>query len=297
MSNAGMKKIGFIGLGVIGAPIAGHLSRKGFGVSVFNRSPNKSNTWKSQYSGIVCKSSAELAITSDVIILCVGNDEDVRDIIIGNKIPGIIDNVRPGLIVIDHTTTSANLSREMNKALLAKDCHFIDAPVSGGQSGAEDGSLTIMVGGEKEVYEESLDVLAAYSKYSKYMGESGSGQLTKMVNQIAIAGLLQSLSEAVNFSEKSGLNSEDVFNVISKGAAQSWQMDNRWQTMLKDEFDFGFAVDWMRKDLDIVSDEAGRIGANIHVTELVNNFYKQIQEDGGGRLDTSSLARRIKKLS
>jgi 3-hydroxyisobutyrate dehydrogenase-like beta-hydroxyacid dehydrogenase len=236
-----------------------------------------------------------LAKSVNFLIICVGNDDDVREILFSED--GAYSSLKPGTIVIDHTTTSAKLAKELSAKLKNKNCYYLDAPISGGQLGAEEGNLTIMVGGEKEVYEESLDVLAAYSKYSKYMGESGSGQLTKMVNQIAIAGLLQSLSEAVNFSEKSGLNSEDVLNVISKGAAQSWQMDNRWQTMLKDEFDFGFAVDWMRKDLDIVSEEAGRIGANIHVTELVNNFYKQIQEDGGGRLDTSSLARRIKKLS
>jgi 3-hydroxyisobutyrate dehydrogenase-like beta-hydroxyacid dehydrogenase len=295
MSNAGMKKIGFIGLGVIGAPIAGHLSRKGFGVSVFNRSPNKSNTWKSQYSGIVCKSSAELAITSDVIILCVGNDEDVRDIIIGNKIPGIIDNVRPGLIVIDHTTTSANLSREMNKALLAKDCHFIDAPVSGGQSGAEDGSLSIMAGGDFTAYKAAKDIFNSYSKFHKLMGASGSGQLTKMVNQICIGGLVQALAEGINFSERAGLNTSDVMEVITKGAAQSWQMENRWETMLADKYDHGFAVDWMRKDLNIAAEEATKIGADIEITKLVNRYYKDVQDLGGNRWDTSSLLKRLKE--
>jgi 3-hydroxyisobutyrate dehydrogenase-like beta-hydroxyacid dehydrogenase len=290
-----MTRVGFIGLGVMGSPMSSHLSKKGFNTFVYNRTQDVSKKWADSNKGEIKTSPQDLAKSVNFLIICVGNDDDVREILFSED--GAYSSLKPGTIVIDHTTTSAKLAKELSAKLKNKNCYYLDAPVSGGQLGAEEGNLTIMVGGDKEVYEESLDVLAAYSKYSKYMGESGSGQLTKMVNQIAIAGLLQSLSEAVNFSEKSGLNSEDVLNVISKGAAQSWQMDNRWQTMLKDEFDFGFAVDWMRKDLDIVSDEAGRIGANIHVTELVNNFYKQIQEDGGGRLDTSSLARRIKKLS
>jgi 3-hydroxyisobutyrate dehydrogenase-like beta-hydroxyacid dehydrogenase len=290
-----MTKVGFIGLGVMGSPMSSHLSKKGFNTFVYNRTQDVSKKWADSNKGEIKTSPQDLAKSVNFLIICVGNDDDVREILFSED--GAYPSLKPGTIVIDHTTTSAKLAKELSAKLKNKNCYYLDAPVSGGQLGAEEGNLTIMVGGDKEVYEESLDVLAAYSKYSKYMGESGSGQLTKMVNQIAIAGLLQSLSEAVNFSEKSGLNSEDVLNVISKGAAQSWQMDNRWQTMLKDEFDFGFAVDWMRKDLDIVSEEAGRIGANIHVTELVNNFYKQIQEDGGGRLDTSSLARRIKKLS
>jgi 3-hydroxyisobutyrate dehydrogenase-like beta-hydroxyacid dehydrogenase len=290
-----MTRVGFIGLGVMGSPMSSHLSKKGFNTFVYNRTQDVSKKWADSNKGEIKTSPQDLAKSVNFLIICVGNDDDVREILFSED--GAYPSLKPGTIVIDHTTTSAKLAKELSAKLKNKNCYYLDAPVSGGQLGAEEGNLTIMVGGDKEVYEESLDVLAAYSKYSKYMGESGSGQLTKMVNQIAIAGLLQSLSEAVNFSEKSGLNSEDVLNVISKGAAQSWQMDNRWQTMLKDEFDFGFAVDWMRKDLDIVSEEAGRIGANIHVTELVNNFYKQIQEDGGGRLDTSSLARRIKKLS
>ena len=290
-----MTRVGFIGLGVMGSPMSSHLSKKGFNTFVYNRTQDVSKKWADSNKGEVKRSPHDLAKSVNFLIMCVGNDDDVREILFSED--GAYPSLKPGTIVIDHTTTSAKLAKELSAKLKNKNCYYLDAPVSGGQLGAEEGNLTIMVGGEKEAYEISLHVLAAYSKYSKYMGESGSGQLTKMVNQIAIAGLLQSLSEAVNFSEKSGLNSEDVLNVISKGAAQSWQMDNRWQTMLKDEFDFGFAVDWMRKDLDIVSDEASRIGANIHVTELVNNFYKQIQEDGGGRLDTSSLARRIKKLS
>ena len=289
-----MTRVGFIGLGVMGSPMSSHLSKKGFNTSVYNRTQDVSKKWADSNKGEVKTSPQDLAKSVNFLIICVGNDDDVREILFSED--GAYPSLKPGTIVIDHTTTSAKLAKELSAKLKNKNCYYLDAPVSGGQLGAEEGNLTIMVGGEKEVYAESLDVLAAYSKYSKYMGESGSGQLTKMVNQIAIAGLLQSLSEALNFSEKSGLNSEDVFNVISKGAAQSWQMDNRWQTMLKDEFDFGFAVDWMRKDLDIVSAEAKKINANIPITELVNDFYRQIQIDGLGKLDTSSLVKRLRKL-
>jgi 3-hydroxyisobutyrate dehydrogenase-like beta-hydroxyacid dehydrogenase len=290
-----MKKIGFIGLGIMGAPMAGHLSRKGFHVSVFNRSHKKSINWKSQYNGIVCDSIAELAASSEVIILCVGNDDDVRDIIIGNNNLGVIDNAKSGLIVIDHTTTSANLSKEMNTALLAKDCYFIDAPVSGGQSGAEGGNLSIMAGGDFKAYDDSKDIFNSYSRFHKLMGSSGSGQLTKMVNQICIAGLIQALAEGMNFSERAGLNTPDVMEVITKGAAQSWQMENRWETMLADQYDHGFAVDWMRKDLNIASEEAIKIGADIEITKLVNTFYKDVQDLGGNRWDTSSLLKRLKE--
>jgi 3-hydroxyisobutyrate dehydrogenase-like beta-hydroxyacid dehydrogenase len=289
-----MTRVGFIGLGVMGSPMSSHLSKKGFNTFVYNRTQDVSKKWADSNKGKIKTSPQDLAKSVNFLIICVGNDDDVREILFSED--GAYPSLKPGTIVIDHTTTSAKLAKELSAKLKNKNCYYLDAPVSGGQLGAEEGNLTIMVGGEKEVYAESLHVLAAYSKYSKYMGESGSGQLTKMVNQIAIAGLLQSLSEALNFSEKSGLNSEDVFNVISKGAAQSWQMDNRWQTMLKDEFDFGFAVDWMRKDLDIVSAEAKKINANIPITELVNDFYRQIQIDGLGKLDTSSLVKRLRKL-
>ena len=290
-----MTRVGFIGLGVMGSPMSSHLSKKGFNTFVYNRTQDISKKWADSNKGEVKTSPQDLAKSVNFLIMCVGNDDDVREILFSED--GAYLSLRPGTIVIDHTTTSAKLAKELSARLKNKNCYYLDAPVSGGQLGAEEGNLTIMVGGEKEAYEKSCNVLAAYSIYSKYMGESGSGQLTKMVNQIAIAGLLQGLSEAVNFSEKAGLNSEDVFNVISKGAAQSWQMDNRWQTMLKDEFDFGFAVDWMRKDLDIVSAEAKKINANIPITEIVNNFYRQIQIDGHGKLDTSSLVKRLKKLS
>ena len=289
-----MTKVGFIGLGIMGFPMSSHLSTKGFDTAIYNRTKETSKKWSDLYEGIIKSSPQDLAKSVNFIIMCVGNDDDVKEILFGKE--GIYTHLNPETILIDHTTTSAELSKEVCAKLKEKNCHYLDAPVSGGQVGAEEGSLTIMVGGDKEAYRNSIDVMNSYAKYIKYMGPSGAGQLTKMVNQIAIAGLLQGLSEAVNFSEKAGLDSEDVFNVISKGAAQSWQMDNRWQTMVRDEFNFGFAVDLMRKDLDIVSDEAKRIKANIDVTELVNNFYKQVQKDGGGRLDTSSLIKRVKKL-
>ena len=225
--------------------------------------------------------------------LCVGNDDDVKNIINGDD--GIINYLKPGTILIDHTTTSAELPIELNKSLHLKKVSFLDAPVSGGQAGAESGILSVMVGGNKESYKNVKEIIGAYSKFIKYMGESGSGQLTKMVNQIAIASLIQGLAESVNFSEESGLEPKDVLQVISKGAAQSWQMDNRWETMTKDEFDFGFAVDLMRKDLDIVESEAAKLDVNIETTKLINNFYRELQEMGGGDWDTSSLVKRIRK--
>ena len=288
-----MNKIGFIGLGVMGAPMAGHLSKNNFQVSVFNRSPEKSINWKSKYKGKICESISDLVTCSEVIILCVGNDSDVKDIINGKS--GIIDLLKPGSIIIDHTTTSAELAKEMNEALLLKDCYFVDAPISGGQLGAESGTLSIMAGGNQKAFEASRSIFESYSKFYKLMGPSGSGQLTKMVNQICIAGLIQALAEGINFSEKAGLNTADVMEVITKGAAQSWQMDNRWKTMLDDEYDFGFAVDLMTKDLDIVIDQAKTINADLEITGLINNFYKEIQSVGGGRWDTSSLLKRMKK--
>lgn len=288
-----MNKIGFVGLGVMGAPMAGHLSKKNFQVSVFNRSQEKSIIWKSKYKGKMCESLSDIATSSEVIILCVRNDKDVKDVINGKS--GIIGLLKPGSIIIDHTTTSAELAKEMNKALLSKDCYFIDAPISGGQSGAESGTLSIMAGGNQKAYDASNAIFEAYSKFYKFMGPSGSGQLTKMVNQICIAGLIQALAEGINFSKKAGLNTADVMEVITKGAAQSWQMDNRWKTMLNDEYDFGFAVDLMRKDLDIVLDQAKIINADLEITDLINNFYKEIQSLGGGRWDTSSLLKRVQK--
>jgi len=288
-----MNKIGFIGLGVMGASMAGHLSRNNFEVSVFNRTNEKSIIWKSRNKGKVCNSPNELAISSECIVLCVGKDEDVKDIINGKS--GIIDALNPGSVIIDHTTTSAELAKEMNELLSSKECFFVDAPISGGQLGAESGTLSVMAGGDRKVYEACNKIFKSYSKSHKYMGPSGSGQLTKMVNQICIAGLIQALAEGMHFSRRAGLNTTDVMDVITKGAAQSWQMENRWETMLNDEYDFGFAVDLMRKDLDIVLKQAKKMDTELEVTNLVNNFYKEIQKSGGGRWDTSSLLKRIQQ--
>jgi 3-hydroxyisobutyrate dehydrogenase-like beta-hydroxyacid dehydrogenase len=287
-----MNKIGFIGLGVMGFPMAGHLSNEFRDICIFNRSQEKVTKWLNQYSGKAFDTPEELSSQCNVIALCVGRDEDVREMMSGKK--GILNSVNPGTIIIDHTTTSATLSKEMNELARQKGVIFLDAPISGGQAGAESGQLSVMVGGDEASYKSIKPILNTYSKFTKYMGPSGSGQLTKMVNQICIAGLVQALSEGVNFSEKVGLNTSDVMEVITKGAAQSWQMENRWETMLKDEYDHGFAVDWMRKDLDIVSEQAGQVGANIEITEMVNKFYKDIQDLDGGRWDTSSLLKRIK---
>ena len=285
------KAIGFIGLGVMGSPMAGHLSKQ-HEIRVFNRSLEKTKSWIKKYSGSECRSIKEISKVSDILFLCVGNDKDVREIISDKD--GALEHLRSGSCIVDHTTTSADLAKEMNNLLSTKNINYLDAPVSGGQAGAESGQLSIMVGGKNELYEELKDILMTYSKFIKYMGESGSGQLTKMVNQICIAGLLQGLAEGMNFSEKAGLNSKDVLEVISKGAAQSWQMENRWHTMLEDEFDHGFAVDLMRKDLDIVIKKAEHENISLEVTKIVNDYYKEIQKSGGGKWDTSSLYKRLK---
>ena len=287
------KTIGFIGLGVMGFPMAGHLS-KIFEVSVFNRSHSKSEKWKKNFSGTSYNSIKEISSNSEILILCVGNDKDVKEIICGQD--GAIDFLKPGSIIIDHTTTSSDLAIELSSLLKPKKISFIDAPISGGQSGAESGKLSIMIGGERQSYEKVKNVLNTYSKFYKYMGPSGSGQLTKMVNQICIAGLIQALSEGMNFADKVGLNISSVIEVISKGAAQSWQMENRWETMLKDNYDHGFAVDLMKKDLDIVIKKASKENINIEVTKIIDNYYKEIQGAGGGKWDTSSLYKRLKDI-
>ena len=288
------KAIGFIGLGIMGFSMAGHLATKGHKVSVFNRSLKKSQEWIKKHNGTLCESLSELAESAEVIILCVGNDDDVKNIINGDD--GIINYLKPGTILIDHTTTSAELPIELNESLHLKKASFLDAPVSGGQAGAESGILSVMVGGNKESYKDIKEIIGTYSKFIKYMGESGSGQLTKMVNQICIAGLIQALAEGINFSDEVGLNTKDVIEVISKGAAQSWQMENRWKTMINDEYNHGFAVDLMRKDLDIILKKAEKNNIPIDITKIVNDYYKDIQKAGGGRLDTSSLLKRIKDL-
>jgi 3-hydroxyisobutyrate dehydrogenase-like beta-hydroxyacid dehydrogenase len=284
-----MTNIGFIGLGIMGGPMASHLSNNGYNLSVFNRSREKSEKWLIKNTKAkICFSIKDLAIDRDIIILCVGNDNDVRQIV--NEIKTLI---RPGTVVIDHTTTSAELAKEMNKILAEQGSYFLDAPVSGGEAGAQRGALSIMVGGDKKVYMSTKEVLDSYSKFSKFMGPSGYGQITKMVNQICIAGLIQSLAEGLHFAKKSNLEVKDVIEVISKGAAQSWQMENRWKSMIDDEYEHGFAVDLMRKDLDIVLEHANIIYANLEITDIVNRFYKDIQNAGGGKWDTSSLLKRL----
>ena len=284
------KAIGFIGLGVMGFHMAGHLSKHNQ-IAVFNRTQKKSEIWSAKYNGKICNSPADLAKISDVIILCVGNDDDVRDIVTGYQ--GLLENIKPGSIIVDHTTTSAKLAKEIYELLDSNDIFYIDAPVSGGELGAQSGKLSIMVGGNKDAYNQIKSILEPYTKLIKYMGVSGSGQYTKMVNQICIAGLIQALAEGINFSEKVGLDTKSVLEVVSSGAAQSWQMENRWLSMLDDSYDHGFAVDLMRKDLEIVLDEANIKNINVEITKIINEFYKDIQKVGGGRWDTSSLLKRI----
>jgi len=284
------KAIGFIGLGVMGFHMAGHLSKHNQ-IAVFNRTKKKSEIWSAKYNGKICSSPADLAKISDVIILCVGNDGDVRDVVTGYQ--GLLKNLKPGSIIVDHTTTSAKLAKEIYELLDSNGIFYIDAPVSGGEVGAQTGMLSIMAGGNKDAYDQIKSILEPYTKLIKYMGLSGSGQYTKMVNQICIAGLIQALAEGINFSEKVGLNTKSVLEVVSNGAAQSWQMDNRWLTMLDDNYDHGFAVDLMRKDLEIVLDEANLNNINIEITKIINEFYKDIQKAGGGKWDTSSLLKRI----
>ena len=284
------KAIGFIGLGVMGFHMAGHLSKHNQ-IAVFNRTKKKSEIWSAKYNGKICSSPADLAKISDVIILCVGNDDDVRDIVTGYQ--GLLENIKPGSIIVDHTTTSAKLAKEIYELLDSNDIFYIDAPVSGGEVGAQSGMLSIMAGGNKDAYDQIKSILEPYTKLIKYMGLSGSGQYTKMVNQICIAGLIQALAEGINFSEKVGLDTKSVLEVVSNGAAQSWQMDNRWLTMLDNNYDHGFAVDLMRKDLEIVLDEANINNINIEITKIINEFYKDIQKAGGGKWDTSSLLKRI----
>ena len=284
------KAVGFIGLGVMGFPMAGHLSQHNR-IAVFNRTKTKSEIWSTKHKGTICSSPADLAKISDVIILCVCNDNDVRDIVTGHQ--GLLNNLKPGTIVVDHTTTSAKLAKEMYELLDSNNVSYIDAPVSGGEVGAQLGKLSIMVGGNKDAFDQIKSILVPYTRLIKYMGLSGSGQYTKMVNQICIAGLIQALAEGINFSEKVGLDTKGVLEVVSNGAAQSWQMDNRWLTMLDGNYDHGFAVDLMRKDLEIVLDEANIKNINIEITKIINEFYKDIQKTGGGKWDTSSLLKRI----
>ena len=282
-----MARTAFVGLGVMGYPMAGHLASAGHEVTVFNRTRAKAERWRGQHGGRVAATPREAAEGAAFVFTCVGNDEDLRSVVYGER--GILAGLAAGAVLVDHTTASADVARELAAACREKGADFLDAPVSGGQSGAENGQLTIMCGGAEEAFARAEPVMRAYGRAVTLMGPAGAGQLTKMVNQIAIAGLLQALSEAANFALRAGLDTDRVLEVISKGAAQSWQMDNRWRTMVRGEFDFGFAVDWMRKDLAIAIDEARRNGAPLPVTALVDQFYRLIQQAGGGRWDTSSL--------
>ncbi|WP_373184649.1 NAD(P)-dependent oxidoreductase [Halopseudomonas sp.] len=286
-----MANIAFIGLGVMGYPMAGHLKRAGHEVCVYNRTASKADAWVAEHGGRACRTPAEAATEQDFVMLCVGNDNDLREVMTGEQ--GVLQGARSGTVIIDHTTASANVAVEMGQLAQERGVGFLDAPVSGGQAGAENGKLTVMVGGEESVFDFARPVINSYAKMLKRMGPIGSGQLTKMVNQICIAGLVQGLSEALHFAQCAGLDGEAAMEVISKGAAQSWQLENRHKTMLAGEFDFGFAVDWMRKDLSIVLDESRQNGARLPVTALVDQFYADVQAMGGGRWDTSSLIARL----
>jgi len=286
-------KVAFIGLGVMGYPMAGHLALAGHHVTVYNRNPAKAKDWCAEFSGHAsAPTPREAAQGADMVFCCVGNDDDLRAVMLGAD--GALAGTQAGALLVDHTTASANVARELFAAAKAKGVHFVDAPVSGGEAGAINGMLTVMCGGEAAAFERAKPVAMAFAKAFTLMGESGAGQLTKMVNQVCIAGLVQGLSEGIAFGMKAGLNMEQVLEVIGKGAAQSWQMDNRGKTMVADKFDFGFAVDWMRKDLGLVMDEAKRNGARVPVTALVDQFYADVQAMGGSRFDTSSLIKRLR---
>ena len=283
-------KVAFIGLGVMGYPMAGHVKAAGMEVCVFNRTPEKAKSWCEEFSGTSANTPAKAAEGCDIVLVCVGNDGDVRQVVMGED--GVLAGMKEGAILVDHTTASAALARELDEEARSQGKKFLDAPVSGGQAGAENGALTVMVGGDQLVYEAARPVINVYSKFNKLLGPAGNGQLAKAANQICIAGVVEGLAEAINFAIKAGLNGEDLIETISKGAAGSWQMENRYQTMLNDEYEFGFAVDWMRKDLGIALEEAKRNGVDMPMVKMVDDFYAEVQSNGGGRLDTSSLLTR-----
>ena len=280
-------KLAFIGLGVMGFPMAGHLATAGHDVTVYNRTTARARSWVKKYGGKMAKTPAQAARGMEIVFACVGNDDDVRSVATAKD--GIFQGIEKGAIFVDHTTASANLARELDAAAKEKGCQFLDAPVSGGQAGAENGVLTVMVGGRKSAFRKVEPVIGAYAREAQLLGAAGAGQLTKMVNQICIAGLVQGLAEGMNFAQRAGLDGDQVLDVISKGAAQSWQMENRGRTMLRNRFNFGFAVEWMRKDLSICLEESRRNGARLPVAALVDQFYAQVQALGGSRWDTSSL--------
>ena len=285
--------VAFIGLGVMGYPMAGYISKGGHNVTVFNRTKSKAEKWISEHKGKMAETPAEATKDADYVFTCVGNDNDLREVTFGEK--GIFKTIKKGAVYIDNTTASATIAREIYDYAKKNGFGSLDAPVSGGQAGAENGALTVMIGGDQADFDKAKDKIDCYSKKMKLLGKAGCGQLAKMVNQICIAGLVQGLSEGINFGIKAGLKMEDVIEVISKGAAQSWQMENRYKTMIDDKFDFGFAVDWMRKDLNIAMDEAKNNGSLLPVTELVDKFYGEVQGMGGNRWDTSSLIKRFRK--
>jgi 3-hydroxyisobutyrate dehydrogenase len=285
--------VAFIGLGVMGYPMAGYISKGGHNVTVFNRTKSKAEKWIGEYKGKIAETPAEAAKDAEYIFTCVGNDNDLREVTFGDN--GAFKTIKKGAVYIDNTTASATIAREIYDYAKKNNFGALDAPVSGGQAGAENGALTVMIGGDQADFDKAKDKIDCYSKKMKLLGSAGNGQLAKMVNQICIAGLVQGLSEAINFGMKAGLNMEDVIEVISKGAAQSWQMENRYKTMIDDKFDFGFAVDWMRKDLKIAMDEAKNNGSLLPVTELVDKYYGEVQGMGGNRWDTSSLIKRFRK--
>ncbi|MFW6093431.1 MAG: NAD(P)-dependent oxidoreductase [Pseudomonadota bacterium] len=285
--------VAFVGLGVMGYPMAGHLSRAGHAVRVYNRSGTTAERWRGEYRGEVRATPRAAAEGADAVFVCVGNDDDVRAVVHGDD--GVLAGLKPGSALVDHTTASAELARELHAAAAERGCGFLDAPVSGGQAGAENGALTVMAGGDPGTFERLCPVMESYARAVRLMGPAGAGQLTKMVNQICIAGILQGLSEGLHFAEQAELDIDAVVDVISKGAAQSWQMDNRSATMARGEFEFGFAVDWMRKDLDIALRTARELKARLPLTALVDQFYGDVQSHGGGRWDTSSLIERLRR--
>ena len=285
--------VAFIGLGVMGYPMAGYISKAGHNVTVFNRTKSKAEKWISEYKGKIAETPAEAAKDAEYVFTCVGNDNDLREVTFGEN--GVFKTIQKGSVYIDNTTASATIAKEIYEYAKKNDFHSLDAPVSGGQAGAENGALTVMIGGDQAAFDKAQDKIDCYSKKMKLLGSAGSGQLAKMVNQICIAGLVQGLSEGINFGMKAGLNMEDVIEVISKGAAQSWQMENRYRTMLDGKFDYGFAVDWMRKDLSICFEEAKKNGSILPITKIIDEYYKEIQNNGGNRFDTSSLMTLVDK--
>ena len=286
-------KVSFIGLGVMGYPMAGHISKGGHDVTVFNRTTSKAEKWVKDYKGKLAKTPKEAAKNCDFIFTCVGNDNDLREVTLGEN--GLFKSAKENCVYIDNTTASAEIARELYKKAKSAGFHFLDAPVSGGQAGAENGALTVMIGGDDEAYKKAEPVIDCYSKKMKLLGPAGNGQLAKMVNQICIAGLVQGLSEAINFGLNAKLKMEDVIEVISKGAAQSWQMENRHKTMIGGKFDYGFAVDWMRKDLKIAMEEAKRNNSPLPITKIIDEYYGEVQKMNGNRWDTSSLIKRFRK--